>query len=529
MSIPENIKEKLLPSQIINVTHLIKLIKAGRTVVLNGSDPGTGKTHEICAMIACLNLNPIPICPKSVIPHWYNTCSIYGVTPLGVVNYETLKNGKYYPSLNSFYNEERDECPWLKISRKIKTDINGQISTTASGRPKKVVSNITWNLPENSICIFDEAHRGKNGLNSGKTLNSKLMVSIRPFLSAESKRYGAVVSATITDKDSNFDVVGYMLGLYQPYTKQTFTQFMTRISVQYGGNTMLGLHKTLYPKYGVRSTIAGIKKKSGNTIFKENDIKAKAYIIDTTTAMQIEYLHQEIEHELNQIRSKGITRGFGYIIRCWQKIEVLKAPHASSLICKKYNKSMSVVVFICFKATKRLILNKIAESIPIEQIGFIDGDQTPLERQEIVERFQNDELRVLICQIIAGGESLSFHDTRGVHQRFTLLFPTWSAISMVQALGRTYRAGSKSDSIQRIYYIKPKTSTFGKTKAVEIDSIEDEESEFMPIIVTEAQTTRARVEQTHLTMEEKICANVNIKRENIEMLNDGQLSGIDLF
>jgi hypothetical protein len=544
-----NIAVKLLAPQIPHVQHLRRLLREGRTIILDGSDPGTGKTYSGCAIFAADGLRPLLICPKQTVPNWYKICELFGVIPLGVVNYDTLKNGKYYESLNDFYAEIRVECPYIKIIREPRKSRTGELLTTPNGQSKMKVSRIEWTLPPNSICVFDEAHKGKNGLHSGNTLNSQLMVSIRPYLSAASTRYGMIVSATLTDKQENFDVAGYMLDLYKPHTKQTYTQFITRVSGLCAGNIVLGLHKLLYPKCGSRMTIIDIKKQTGDSIFKKNDIKAKAYTADTKTVMQIEYLHKEIQQEMAKIRSKGVTRGFGYIIRCWQKIEILKAPGAAEKILAKYNKNMSVVVFVCFKATKRLLLQRISDEnkIPIDKIGFIDGDQTAHEREDVVESFKADRLRVLICQIVAGGESLSLHDIGGLHQRFVLCFPTWSAINLVQALGRIYRAGAKSDAVQRIYYIKPGESGFGTTETSGLetltDSLHDEEDipDFDVLIsgaggidiVIDPELKKLLdqtiAEKAHLTIEEKICICVNAKHNNIDLLNDGVLSGVSLF
>jgi hypothetical protein len=559
--LPDEIAAKLLGPQRPHVQALRKCLRGGKTVILDGSDPGTGKTYAGAALCAAEELQVLVCCPKQSVPNHYKVLEMFGATILGVVNYDTLKNGKYYESLNDFYGENRVECPYVTIIRRPVLDKYGQPKLTKGGAPQTEVAGIEWNLPRNSICIFDEAHRGKNGLNSGNTLNSQLMVSIVRYLSVPDRKFGMIVSATITDKYENFDVAGYMLGLYRPHTKQVYTQFITRITQANKGNIVLGLHKALYPKCGSRMTIKAIKQATGDAIFKNNDVKAKAYVVDTAVAMQIEYLHKEIQHEMDAIRSKGLTRGFGYIIRCWQKIETLKAPSAATKILSKYHKGKSITVFVCFKVTKRILMQKIASMagvdpdipdasgtpgmsrIPVEEIGFIDGDQSAQEREQVIEDWHADRKRVLICQIIAGGESLSYHDTRGQYQRYNLLFPTWSAIGMVQALKRIYRANAKSDAIQRIYYIKPKDSGFGKAEPIALDNLDNPVEEDIPDFESLGSLTpsdvadpamremleRALTEQAHLTVEEKICICVNTKCDNIDMINDGILSGQALF
>lgn len=216
------------------------------------------------------------------------------------------------------------------------------------------------------------------------------------------------------------------------------------------------------------------------------------------------------------------------------------------MIRKQYWRGRSVVIFCCFKATKREIYKEInaagPNQIPLDQIGYIDGDQDAREREQVVQDFKNDQLRVLVCQIVAGGESLSFHDTRGYHQRYTIIFPRWSAIAMAQALGRIDRAGAKSDAIQTIFYIKPESSGFGK-EAIKMDDLlhdlptNEDAPDFVESIeqpnelddILRQMIATIFSEQAHLTIEEKICMCVNTKIQNIDMLNNGVLTGESIF
>jgi hypothetical protein len=47
---------------------------------------------------------------------------------------------------------------------------------------------------------------------------------------------------------------------------------------------------------------------------------------------------------------------------------------------------------------------------------------------------------------------VSLHDLHGRYPRTALICPGWSATDLKQALGRVWRSGGKSTSIQRILY-----------------------------------------------------------------------------
>ena len=68
-----------------------------------------------------------------------------------------------------------------------------------------------------------------------------------------------------------------------------------------------------------------------------------------------------------------------------------------------------------------------------------------------IEKFQNNETDLIILNIQAGSLGISLNDTHGV-PRIALLSPSFSSTDLQQALGRIYRAGSKSAALQRIIY-----------------------------------------------------------------------------
>ena len=67
-----------------------------------------------------------------------------------------------------------------------------------------------------------------------------------------------------------------------------------------------------------------------------------------------------------------------------------------------------------------------------------------------MDAFQNDEVRVIVVNIKAGGTGLSLHDINGKHARVSLISPTFSAKDHAQALGRIHRNGAKSHALQKI-------------------------------------------------------------------------------
>jgi len=516
IEISEDVYKHLMPHQIPHLQNLIYSIRKNG-VALDSGDTGSGKSYTVIALCAVMGLRPFFNGLKGGIPNLYKVCEIFGIEPIGNINYESIKNGKYYESLEDYQSENRVECPYVEVVKVHDKDpISGKLKYDKNGKAKMIVQKFIWKLPENTIVVFDEAHKCKNGKTSGQnTTNSKFMASIKPYISKEKNIYCILLSATITDKLENFDVVAYILGLYRPYQSKIYKQFL-RNHGRDEKEIFQSIHKLLFPVYASRMSIRAIKEDTGNSVFRTNDVKAVIFPVDKQTSIEIEENHQMIKRALKEIRSKGLSKGWGIIIRYWQRIEVLKVPSVVDTIIQNLQDS-AVVVFINFSETKKLLVDHLtAKGVNIQRMDFIDGEQKADERENVVDRFQNNNVDLLICQIKAGGVSLSLHDLHG-KQRKSLIFPTWSATDIKQSLGRIYRANAKTDAIQRIVYCKCTDE--------QANSELDRQIHLRDESVSEEYTNVAGECNGVLTIEEKLCQNVNVKLENIEMINNGNLDG----
>jgi hypothetical protein len=527
ITIPPGIAEMLKSYQIQHVKILTYALKR-RGIAIDLSDTGTGKTFSAIAVCKLLDLRPLIITPKATIPNWYKVAETFSVEPLGVINYETAKNSKYYSSLDEFYADVRVECPYIEVVREIVPNV-----FTSAGLPKKRIVEIKWKLDPGSVIIFDEVQRGKNGIaqkaimGSGEaTGTSKLVVSTAPYLDRRKGVFGMFLSATLTDRINCFDVICYVLGLYRPYNKKAYLHYIGRISND-PATVMQFLHKKIIPKYGSRMAIDVIKEETGDEIFKECDVQAKAYNIDPKIAAEIELQHQIIHQAMVDLRIKSehAINPLVIMLRARQKIEMLKVQLFAELITKNLHKNKYVVIFINFKETKKILTEKVLEmsdgTITLDDIDYIDGTNSPADRERIRTEFQEDRIMLLICQMRAGGVGISLHDIIGDHPRVGLHSPTWSAIEMKQAIGRLYRADAKSHTKQRIVYSKPRTITIPTQSDNPIEQATTTEQAEQAEQVEPTMDNGA----TTYTIEESVCKNVNEKLRNISVLNDGDLHG----
>lgn len=92
--------------------------------------------------------------------------------------------------------------------------------------------------------------------------------------------------------------------------------------------------------------------------------------------------------------------------------------------------------------------------LPVSNLELLRlGTQNKVQRQENIDRFQADKSRYCLFTFKAGGVGLSLHqETPENFTRETILAPTYSAIELVQGLGRAHRITSCSDTEQTIVF-----------------------------------------------------------------------------
>jgi superfamily II DNA or RNA helicase len=363
---------------------------------------------------------------------WKCICDIFNVNPLAIVNYESIKNGKCYDQ-----DGNRIECKYIEIS----TIDNKNIE-------------FKWKLPNYSIIIFDETHRCKNH----KTQNGQLL------LSAKDQRKVLMLSATISDKPESFHIFGYMLNFYKNISqaKNWINGVIMEDKMNLNNKIELSaINKKIYPDKGSRMRIKELGDKftanqiSSDTYFIEEDkrkIINKAFdeINKNTLILKsrkdIDCL-QKINETIINDNAKNITNNgeiLKEIIIARQLLEDAKIPILVDLTNDYLENGYNVALFVNYNNT----VDKLMKLLNTRCV--IRGSQTIEERHKNVELFQSNESNIIICNT-GVTDGISLHDLHGI-PRVSLISPTFSAIQLVQVLGRISRIGAKTPALQRIIY-----------------------------------------------------------------------------
>jgi superfamily II DNA or RNA helicase len=432
-------KNGLREFQIPNVSKLCAAILKNKAA-LDGSDTGAGKTYTAVGVARELEMNIAVVCPKAVISSWNKVIKDhFGMKPIFVLNYESVKTGKY-----------KDIGVWKKISR-------------TSNR-----EYFQWNIPKNTLLVFDESHR----LKGHGTQNSEIAM--------QAKKQGYTIlccSATNAINPIELKTVGFITGLYK---SGKWTNFLRehgceqgRFGWEFSGDkdVLKKLHADLFLDRGVRVRREDIKG------FPDSEVIAEAYNIDEQSEKELKKIYEEMDRELTNLRAickntkEYKINAMTIMLRARQQAELIKVPLFVEMAEDAIENGMSVVLFVNFSETVRALSKRL------ETNCVVWGENKGNEREKHIADFQADKKRVIIVNIKAGGAGLSLHDLNGNYPRISLISPTPSAVDLRQALGRVWRDGGKTKSLQKIIFaantVEEEVCEKVKLKLTSLDTIND--------------------------------------------------------
>lgn len=388
------------------------LLEALRThgAALNASVTGTGKT--LMSVTMARELAPpgiLVVCPKSVIVPWQRCFEEQGMVVPPVVNYEKLKTGG---------------TPWVRKLGKRKFELR---------------------MPKGALVIWDESHRLKSwdSQNSAMATASivqgmkNLFLSATPFRDpTEMKVHGLALKL--------FGLHGYWeWAAHHGCTKDHWGKLQFDGTDEAARARLSAISRELYTDRAVRLTRADLGEHFAQCSidWTPRDFGDGGKIGKELAAVEDALLRLAEKQTLDGIDPATMTK----ILRARQKVELLKLPGIAEQVNDALDDGMSVFVALCFRdsvaALKGMLGMDVAE---------IHGGTSAKERQAGIDAFQSDRVRVCIANIAAGGVGVNLHDETGKHPRLALISPSFDEKELSQALGRTDRLGSRSDTVQRI-------------------------------------------------------------------------------
>ena len=421
-------------------------------VACDQSETGTGKSYVAAWIAKNLNSPVVIVCPKIMIPAWTKVLSYFGIKAHCLINYEKLIRGN---TEHLSFKDGKDNGP----------------------------SDYTINFPKNSLVILDEVHKCKSATSKNSDFLIKLKMDGYKSL---------LLSATAATNPLEMKAFGFATTLHN---LTSYRQFITDSGAyvgRYGGfqidlqsqktvEAMSNIHDKLFNLYKVSSRMT---RKMFDKIFPDNHVMVECFDMGTNTD-KINKVYLQMESELAALEESSVNYSqhhFAIMTKARRMAELLKVPTMVEMIEDWYDEGISPVVFVNFTDTVEAIEKQLAKNRKFDgKIARIVGGQSDKVRQKDIELFQSDNKRIMIANLAAGNAGVSLHDLNGNFARGAILSPSYSAINLLQALGRIHRAEGKTKCIQKVMFAAG-------------------------------------------TIEEEACKRVQSKLNNLECLNDGDLT-----
>lgn len=448
-------------------------------VAWDGSETGTGKTYSAAAIARHFDGPIVVVGPKLILKKWKEVLNSFGKEAVVYINYELLVRGN---------------TPYLKYRKAPKKPIE---LANKEKKPRRFhpdetqakYFNAVIYFPAGALVIVDESHRCK-GINS---LQAGFLMSL--------KRQGykiLMLSATQATSPLDMRAFGYATNLIPTPEMKEYKKFCLDSGAKETGHygamvydlnddesrgKMQKVHDHLFDFSRIGSRLTRTQM---GALFPDNEIICEAYDMGENS-VRIQHAYEVMEHEIAKLEEKTqnyAAHVFAEIMKARRKIEMLKIPTMVQMAEDLFDEGKSVIIFVNFTETIETISAHLEHKRAFRGnnlIGYIYGERTIRQRDIDIDLFQSDRKRIMLVNL-ACAESIGLHDVTGCHPRATLINPSFSAIKVLQAMGRAHRQGGRSPVYQRFVFADG-------------------------------------------TYENRICSKLDARLDNLELLNDGDLTG----
>ena len=414
---------KLLSHQQVPASQLLRALQNGVSEwgysgAVDMSEVGMGKTYCDLAAALATGRKVAVLCPVVGVEGWKKAFEHFGAEPYHIGSYEAVR-GNWRPAIGQFGDR------YFK-----------------------------WNNPSDIIIIADEAQITRNMDSITTACIGGAIKQQIPIICA---------SATLALSPLELRIAGRIAGLHSG--GDDWIRFMRENGCRYSQDEdrwwwnkhetdkLVSIHKTLIPNRGCR-----MRKTDLGDDYAGTTIEVMPFVV--AESQDIETKWANVDRQIRWMESQGVDRQIilnvrrGNRMKVWKASEMALVPHVCQMIQKNVSEGASVAAFFSFTESREL-----ACSILGTKDGFYGG-QSPKKRKILIEKFQLNEIHILLSNIGAGGASVSLHDTTGARPRVSYIFPTDQPVKMGQAIGRIDRCGGKTHAKQYIPCIAGGMSQF---------------------------------------------------------------------
>jgi superfamily II DNA or RNA helicase len=476
---------------------------------IDTSRMGSGKTYVTLWIAKQCNIPILIICPVIMKSVWSDTADEFDINVIDVISYQKLRSKKRY-------------IPKHGLLERYDQVTEGGITHTQFSATQKLIDIVDQGV----LIIFDEIQNIKNNSDQYKACN----ILIKTILTRATKSRYALLSGTPLDKEEQSINLLKMMGFIQSTKLYSYNASTKKIKLEgiaelitacsYINKTetskiikqtpptkdnMISLAYLLYTKI-VKFSISG-SMPSPDIPFAQ-DIKNGFYNISRDNEIRLQNALKTLTnafkrgHIIEEETGKKKTKNQGVITKLLLIIENSKVEDMVR-VCREILSTENNKVIISLNFTSSI--NKAYDLLDDLNPLILNG-QTPVkDRKTIVKQFNKDPtVRLLIMNTVVGGVGISLHDTDGRYPRHMIISPSYKMIDIIQATGRIYRYGTKSDATVRIFYGKASAG-----KEIKILQAMGEKSRVLKGTLDEENTENLVLPGDYPTYEEKTTTNMN--------------------
>lgn len=410
-------------------------------VYILASTTGSGKTYMALDAIGRLGMKALVLCPKVARSQWWKAADEMGVRDslIDVINPEQVSK----PSGCVFYNR-----------------------TTG------------WRLPPNCLVVFDEFHRSASGNEIGKRTKPVTAFAVVLLHAIKSSKLLAM-SATIADTPLKFWALGYWLGFHNG-TKAGFMQWCLRHGCawkEYGrGPSRKHAFEFTKAKLKAADMMRAVRNEMGDRFISmgpedipgfPDEVREVTYIeLGKRDHDEIVAAYEAMPDDYKQVAKEDQVR----VLRERQRAEFCKMGAVAEIAIGLVEEGCSV--FCCVNFTDARL--RLEEELSKAKVPYasIYGGQREDERQAGIDRFQANEIHVMVGMAQACSVAVSLHDVRHERPRVGLICPGYNGAEFIQALGRIRRVGGTAATNRIIIAAGTVEEKVGKTIERKVCSID---------------------------------------------------------
>jgi hypothetical protein len=309
-------------------------------------------------------------------------------------------------------------------------------------------------FPSGCLIIIDEAHKCKGTT----SLNAGLMIAL--------KKAGyrvLTLSATQATDPTEMRAFGYLSNLHDLYHWKEWCVKNGADETE-SGRLFFDKDDTFYQQkmyechtdlFNTQQIASRLTRTQMGSLFPDNTIVAQSFDLGSNSP-KIQSVYEEMEQEIADLEEQTENYSghiFAVIMKARRRAEMLKVPLFQEMFEEMYDEGKSPVVFLNFSESIEALNDRLVRKKRYRgKIGLIYGERKMKERWQDIADFNADIKRGLICNLKAGGASLSYHDLHGNFPRTSIINPSFSAIDLCQALGRIHRQGGLTPCYQVIAF-----------------------------------------------------------------------------